>query len=84
VVVTDKKIQHGVACSSSHGFNDLISWWWDTGVANGNSIEGLEIVDEAQSATLLFDTEPAGAVGRIGVLINSRSKFVFENLDNVA
>jgi hypothetical protein len=52
-------------------------------VADGDRVEGLEIVYEAQSAALLFDAKPAGAIRGVGALIDSCGELLFEHLDNV-
>jgi hypothetical protein len=83
VVVADKQVKHGVTCSTGHGLNNLVGWWRNTGIANGDGIEGLEVMDKVQRTALLFDAEPVGAVGHIGVLMNSCGKLVLEDLDHV-
>jgi hypothetical protein len=83
VVIAYKEIQHRVARSTSHAFNKLISEGGDTRVADGDSIEWLEIMDKSKGAIFLLHTEPVGAVGCIRTLIYPSCKFVLENLDDV-
>jgi hypothetical protein len=83
VVIAYKEIQHGVARSTGHAFNKLISKWGDARVADGDSVEWLEIVDKSKGAIFLLHTEPAGAVGCIRTLIYASCKFVLENLDDI-
>ena len=47
---------------------------------DGNGVEWLKVVDKAQGATLLFDTEPSGVVRHIGMLIHARSVLILEYL----
>ena len=59
VVISYEEVKHGVACAGSHAFDKLIDEWWNCCIANCDGIEGLEIVENAQGAVLLFDAEPA-------------------------
>lgn len=61
-----------------HGLNNLVWYWWNARVANGDGIKGLEIVDESEEAILLFGAEPAGVVGGVGVLIHACSNLLLE------
>ena len=45
VVITDKEIEHGIACPSSHGLYNLVSERRDSGITNGDRVEWLQIVD---------------------------------------
>ena len=83
MVIADKQVEHGVAHSPGHGLDDLIGRWWNASITDGDGVEGLEIMDQVQRATLLFDAEPARSVGGIGMLIYSCSKLVFEDLYDV-
>jgi hypothetical protein len=83
VVIAYKEIQHGVARSTGHAFNKLISKGGDTGVTDGDSIEWLEIVDKLKGAIFLLHAEPVGAVGCIRTLIYTSCEFVLENLDDI-
>ena len=55
----------------------------NTQVPDGDSIEGLEIVDKAERAILLLDAEPVGMVGGVRTLVHTRCKFLLEDFDDV-
>jgi hypothetical protein len=78
MVITNKEVQNSVARASGHGLDNLVWNWWDARVANGNGIEGLEIMDKLEGTILLLDAEPAGAVGGIGALIHACSNLLLE------
>ena len=62
VIIPDEEVKHAVACLTSHTFNELVRKWGHFGVPNGDGVERLEVMHEVQRASLLFDTEPVGAV----------------------
>ena len=43
LVITNKKIKHGIACSLSHGLYDLVSEGQNSGVVDDNSVQGLRL-----------------------------------------
>jgi hypothetical protein len=63
---------------SCHRLDDLVRDWWNTQVAYGDGIEGLEVVDKSKGAILLFDAKPAGAVRGIGVLVHTSGDLLLE------
>ena len=62
VVIADKEVEHAVACITGHALNELVCERGYSGILDGDSIEQLEVVHEAQHAGLLLDAEPAGVV----------------------
>jgi hypothetical protein len=56
----------------------LVQDWWNTQVAYGDGVEGLEVVDESKGAILLFDAKPAGVVRGVGVLVHTSSDLLLE------
>jgi hypothetical protein len=83
VVVANKQVENGVAQATSHGFDDLVWDWWDAGVADGDGVEWLEVVDKSKGTTLLLHTEPPGVVRHVGMLVHACSELLTENLDNI-
>jgi hypothetical protein len=65
VVITDKKIEHGIACLTCHGLYDLVSERGNARITNGDCIKGLQVMDEAKGAALLLHAEEVGSVGGI-------------------
>ena len=83
MVITGEQVQHCVTRTSSHGLDDLI---WDgryTRIVNGDSVEGLEVVHDAQFTTLLIDTEPTRPIGQVGRLVYSGGNILSEQLDDL-
>jgi hypothetical protein len=78
MVITDEEIQDGVAGTSCHGLDDLIWDWWNTQVADSDSIEGLEIMDKLEGTILLLDAESAGAVGGVRALVHACGNLLLE------
>jgi hypothetical protein len=83
VIVSNKEIEHGVTRTRCHSFYKLIDERRDGSVADGDSVEGLEVVHNAKGAVLLFDAEPAGPVRGVGGLVNTSGDFLFEQVDDV-
>ena len=54
MVVADEEVEHGITRAACHSFYDLVWNWGHTGVANGDGVEGLEVVDKAQGAVLFL------------------------------
>jgi hypothetical protein len=83
VVVADKQVEDHVARLPCHSFNDLIGDWWDAGVANGDHVKGLEVMNKSKGTALLLYAEPAGAVQGVGMLVYTCREFFSENFDDV-
>ena len=82
MVISDEEVEEQVAGSTCHCLNDLVRDGWNTRVADGDSVEQLQVMDEAQGTALLFNTEPAGAVGGIRVFIHSCCELLFDEPDD--
>jgi hypothetical protein len=83
MVVADEEVEHGITRAACHSLYDLVWNWGHTGVANGDGIEGLEVVDKAQGAVLFLDAEPARAVRRIRMLVDSRCELLSKDFDDL-
>jgi hypothetical protein len=62
VVVSDEEVEHGIACARGHALYELVDEGQDGGIADGDSVEWLEVMDDAECAAFLFDAEPMGSV----------------------
>jgi len=83
MVITGEQVQHCVTRTSSYGLDDLI---WDgryARIANGDGVEGLEVMHNVQFAALLVDTEPMRPIGQVGRLVYSGGDLLSEQLDDL-
>jgi hypothetical protein len=46
MVIANEQVEHAVACPACHGLDDLVGDGRDARVADGDSIEGLQVMDE--------------------------------------
>jgi hypothetical protein len=83
VVITDKKIEHGIACPTCHGLYDLVSERGNARITNGDCIKGLQVMDEAKGAALLLHAEEVGSVGGIWGLVDTSGELVLKDLDDI-
>ena len=59
MVITREQVQHCVTGSASHGLDDLIRDGRDAQIADGDGVEGLEVVHDTQITALLVNAKPA-------------------------
>jgi len=59
VVVADKDVKHCVTWSTCHAFDNLIWDGQDSGVADGDGIEWLKVMDKVKGTALFVDAKPA-------------------------
>jgi hypothetical protein len=52
-------------------------------VSNSDSVERLEVVDDAERSTFLFHAKPSGAIRGIGMFVNACYKLVLEHLNDI-
>jgi len=83
VIVANKKIQHGIAGATRHRLYNLVGIGRHAGVPDGDSVEGLQVMNEAQGPTFLLDAEPPGAVGGVRVFIHTGSALLLEEADDL-
>ena len=62
MIVADKEVEHCIIRAACHALDNLIGNGRDSGVVNGDCIEGLKVVDDTIGAILLLDAEPTGMV----------------------
>jgi hypothetical protein len=83
VVITDEEVEHGIARLTCHGLYNLISKRRDPGITDCDCIEGLQVMNKVEGAVLLLHAEGTRVVGGVGGLIDTSSKLVLEDLDDV-
>ena len=84
MIIAHIKIEHSVASMASHRFDELIGRGQKTGVSDRDGIKGLQVVDKMERSILLFDTELVRAIRSVRVFVDSSSKLIFKDLDDVA
>ena len=47
MVISDEEIDHRITCTCCHAFYELIDEWGYCSIADGDCIEGLQVVDDA-------------------------------------
>jgi hypothetical protein len=47
MIIANKEIKHGVAGTAHHGLNNLVRVRGESRILDGDSIEGLKVVNEA-------------------------------------
>ena len=83
MVVANEDVEHCVTRSTCHAFDNLIWDGWDSGVADGDGIERLKVVDQAKGATLFVDAKPVQAIQGVGRLVNACHNFLLEDFDDI-
>ena len=83
MIITNEEVKHHVTGVSCHGLDDLVRDRGNSQVLDCDSIQRLEVVNKAQRAILFLDTEPAGAVQGVGMLVHAGIDLLLEEFDDV-
>lgn len=81
LVIANIEIKDKAARPSSKLFREVVWCGWDSAMLNGDLVEQLEAVDEAERVLVLLENaKPAQAIGGIGGLIHARRNLLFDDV----
>src|ERR1700709_2837186 len=84
MIIPSIQIHHAIDGISSECFCQMISKWWQSGVFNRDSIQGLQIVYESKRLSIfLHDAKPTRSIGGVRWFVYSSIDLPFNDLDNV-
>ena len=45
VIISDEEVDHRITCACCHAFYELVDKWGHCCIADGDSVEGLQVAD---------------------------------------